>query len=441
MPPLAQLFEADIAPGFTLIADRMPGCRGVALGLWFRAGSAWESASERGLSHFVEHMVFKGAGHRDAAELSRAIDREGGYLNAFTEREAVCVHCLIPKESARLALEIIMDMAFRPRFRPDEFEREKDIIANEIMAAEDDLEETGHDEFYAMTYPDHPSGRRIAGSVDEVRKASFQDLCDFHGRYFAGGQLTLTVAGDLDPEELAAWARAGLPPDRPYAGPTAPPPPAAFCKSRRALRSPGSQIMLFTGLPLPQGLSEQDYWLLAAADSAYGESMSSRLFMRLRERDGLCYSVNSAYSVGAAQSLWGVFASTSPRQFPRFAAAYRREAESLHRDGFSEREVDEARGRLVGMLSLAHDDCEYRMKRLARMHLMNGRATGLEEMVRACLGPDSLNADALNAFVRDRLDHKDENILLYGKLGPKTMGPAKAELGIEGRALKGGVHG
>lgn len=428
MPIRGQVSQLTLEPGFTLLADYMPESSGVALGLWFYTGSAWEGPSERGLSHFVEHMVFKGAGNRDAAELSRVIDREGGYLNAFTERDTVCIHCTMPKDKARLALDIIMDMTYRPHFRSDEFEREKDIIANEILSAGDDLEEAGHDEFYAMTYPDHAAGCKIAGSVDDVRSARFTDLQSFHQQHFAGGDMVLTCAGAIEPQVLAQWVQEAMPAQRGYSGGKSGPGIARFNPVRKAMRAPGSQILLFSGQPLPADLDEKAYWLLAALDSAFGESMSSRLFMRLRERDGLCYNISSTYSIGKAQSLWGVYASTSPQQFERFAPAYRRELCELQEKGLLEHEVEESRMRLLGMLSLASDDCEYRMKRLARMYLMNSRVEDIQTMADACLAPEQLNDQTVNAFIRDHLDISSENVLLFGKINAKAQRAAKVNL-------------
>lgn len=433
MKAQSDLFVFKPAPGATLIIDRMPGTRGAALGLWFPVGSACEGEGERGLSHFVEHMVFKGAGDRDAEALSRVIDREGGYLNAFTERETVCLHCLIPAERAMLAAEVLLDMAFRPRFSPDEFEREKDIIANEIMSAEDDLEEAGHNEFYAMTYPGHAVGRRIAGTPEEIRAARFASLADFHDRHFARGELVMTAAGDFDPEVLSSYvggilrsARVGC------SGPSdAQPAKAAFRPSRRAVKAAGSQVLFYSGLPLEPMPREDDFWRLDVVDSAYGESMSSRLFMRLREREGLCYTVNSAFNVSRCASLWGVFASTSPEQFPRFAEAYRREADSLYRDGLSSEEIGEAASRIRGILSLASDDPEYRMKRLARMYLAEGRVESVAEMAGTRLSDSALSPDAVNALVKSRLDPSRENILLFGRISRGVRRAASKSLNVE----------
>ncbi|GAB1457498.1 hypothetical protein MASR2M48_28060 [Spirochaetota bacterium] len=195
--------------------DTMPQASGLAIGLWFSVGSAYERDGERGLSHFVEHMVFKGAGERSAEELSRAIDRVGGYLNAFTERETVCLHCLIPVRHAQLALGILLDMAYRPRFDIKEFEREKDVIINEILAAEDDLEEAAQDEFFASAYSGHPASRRIAASVSDIRGASFETSIElFHDERFVRGSLTVSVAGAVIPDDIARMVESALPSSR-----------------------------------------------------------------------------------------------------------------------------------------------------------------------------------------------------------------------------------
>jgi len=404
------------------MVDAMPSSRGVAIGLWFPVGSAYEREGELGLSHFVEHMVFKGAGERNAVELSRAIDRVGGYLNAFTERETVCLHCLIPAEHAGLALGALLDMAYRPRFDEIEFEREKGVIANEIMAAEDDLEEAAQDEFFAMSYAGHPASRRIAGRVADIRNASFQRLEAFHDERFARGPITISVAGAVRPDEVAETLASSVPASRRERASAAfDPGPVPFSRSRRMVKAPGSQVYMFTGLPVDQSVSEDDFWRLSAASSAYGESMSSRLFMRLREDRGLCYSVSSAFSLSRLAGLWGVSSSTTPTQLPAFVEAYAEEAGSLFRDGLTATETSEAVSRMRGLLELASDDPEYRMKRLARQYMFDGRVeTMLETMARLTeRGP--LSANDVNELVRTTLDPGKESVLLYGKLGTRAL--------------------
>lgn len=441
------IYNRELAPGFRLLADEMPGATGVAVGLWFPVGSALERDGERGLSHFVEHMVFKGAGDRDAAELSRAIDRVGGYLNAFTEREAVCLHCLVPARHAGLAVDILMDMAYRPRLSATEFEREKDVIVNEILAAEDDLEEAAQDEFFAMAYDGHPAARRIAGEADDIRKARFASLEAFHDERFARGSVTMTVAGAVDAEKVAERVVAALPAPRRLASGLAEawdPGKPRFARGRRMVKAEGSQVYLFTGLPIEPTISDDDFWRLSVASMAYGESMSSRLFMRLREERGLCYGISSAFSLTRYAGLWGVSSSTTPAQLQRFSDAYLLEARSLHRDGLSETEVDEALSRMRGMLELASEDPEFRMKRMARQFMFDASVETVGATVARLGHGGAVDPCSVNRIVRERLDPESESVLLYGKIGARAAKAGAASFGAafdEAGDASGGRHG
>jgi predicted Zn-dependent peptidase len=404
--------------GSVLLMDPMSHATGAALGLWFPFGSAHESEKERGLSHFVEHMVFKGAGELDAEELSRVIDRVGGYLNAFTEREAVCLHSLVPGGSASLAASVLLDMACRPRLRQDEFEREKDVIANEIMAADDDLEEAGQDEFFSLTYADGGLGRKIAGTVEDIRSKDFSSLVEFHARKFASGPVVMSAAGNIDPLQLSvlfdsAMAGRSRRLDDDSIG-------SVFVPARAMMKASGSQVYVFTGLRLPVELDEDYFWRLSIASSAYGESMSSRLFMRLREQEGLCYSISSAFSLSPMAGLWGVTSSTAPAQFKRFAEAYCRESNDFFINGLSGVEISEAKSRLRGLLSLAGDDPEYRMKRLARQFMFSGYVETLSRTLNRLDIQGEIADESVNAMVRSLMDPAVENILLYGKISKQT---------------------
>lgn len=417
--------------------DPMPHTTGAAIGLWFPFGSAHESEGERGLSHFVEHMVFKGAGERNAEELSRVIDRVGGYLNAFTERETVCLHSLVPGGSASLAASVLLDMACSPRLKGDDFEREKDVLANEIMAADDDLEEAGQDEFFALTYAHGGLGRKIAGTVADVRNARFETLVDFHARRFASGPVVMAAAGNIDPVRLAALFDQALIGRPARTTPVADDP--VFVPTRAMMRASGSQVYVYTGLALPVDLDENYFWRLSIASSAYGESMSSRLFMRLREQEGLCYSISSAFSLSPLAGLWGVASSTAPAQLKRFAEAYNRESTAFFQEGLTKVEIEEAKSRLRGLLSLAGDDPEYRMKRLARQFMFSGQVETVDRTLARLEVHGEIGDESVNAMVRSLLNPAAENILLYGRINKQTE-RAGAEL-FGTAMIEGGVHG
>jgi zinc protease len=193
----------------------------------------------------------------------------------------------------------------------------------------------------------------------EVRNSD--PLVNFHERKFASGPVVMSAAGNIDPLQLSALFDSALAGRLRQAGSCSV--RFTFVPARAMMRAPGSQVYVFTGLPLPVELDENYFWRLSIASSAYGESMSSRLFMRLREQEGLCYSISSAFSLSALAGLWGITSSTSPGQFKRFAEAYCKESSEFHRNGLSGVEIKEAKSRLRGLLSLAGDDPEYRMKR------------------------------------------------------------------------------
>jgi len=309
-------------------------------------------------------------------------------------------------------------MARRPRLKHDEFEREKDVLANEIMAADDDLEEAGQDEFFALSYANSGLGRKIAGTVEEVRSADFKVLVDFHARKFASGPVIMSAAGNIDPVQLSGLFDEALGGRSVKHDPV--PISSAFVPARSMIRAPGSQVYVFTGLQLPVVLDETYFWRLSIASSAYGESMSSRLFMRLREQEGLCYSISSAFSLSPLAGLWGVTSSTTPAQFKRFAEAYCRESSEFFRNGLSEVEISEAKSRLRGLLSLSGDDPEYRMKRLARQFMFSGQVENLARTLSRLDVQGEIADESVNAMVESLMDPSAENILLYGKIGKQT---------------------
>ena len=209
------------------------------------------------------------------------------------------------------------------------------------------------------------------------------------------------------------------------------PGPVPFARARHMVKAPGSQVYLFTGLPIDRTIPEDDFWRLSAASSAYGESMSSRLFMRLREEQGLCYSISSAFSLSRLAGLWGVSSSTTPAQFPRFAEAYAREARALHQHGLSETEVAEAVSRIRGLLELASDDPEYRMKRMARQFMYDGTVEPMRTTMARLDPGGAVNVSEVNRMAMSLLDPESESVLLFGRLGTRAARSGSAVFGAK----------
>ncbi len=393
--------------GAALLAETAEGARSFAAGLWFRLGSRHEAPHERGFAHFTEHMIFKGSETRSALDIARAADRVGGWLNAFTERDCLCVHCVVPAAYWRLALELLVDMTFRATFPEEEFERERGVIRSEILAARDDPEESSHDAFLERIWSGHPLGRTIAGEPEDIDAISREALYAFYRARLRPELLVASVAGPLSAAEVAYELARSLDalPSFPAAS-AAPPVPETtpvFHAVDEFLEASASQVYLYEALQLDPPFALSDYYTLSTLNGAIGESMSSRLFQRLRERLGLCYSVYSGFSLGRSEGLWLASASCAPRDFPRLLAALDEELDKIARscgNALFADEVAESVSRIEGSYELSLDDPEYGMRRLARQYLYLDEVLDVEETRARILAvrPADVNAMAERLF-------------------------------------------
>jgi len=411
--------------GAALAAELAAGARSFAVGFWFPIGSRHEAPRERGFVHFVEHMAFKGTARRSADEISREIERVGGFLNAFTDRESICLHCLVPAECWRLALDVLSDMAFSSAFADEDFGRERDVITSEILAALDDPEERSHDEMLAAIWPGDPLSRSIAGEPEDLARATRDELYAFYRRRFVPSELLVTAAGPVAPEEIARelgdlFAR--LPEREPAPAALAATP--SFSRAQAYLPASIGQVHYYEAMQLDPPFTERDYYALAALNGAVGEASSSRLFLSLREKKGLCYSVYSAFSMGRSECLWIASANVSVGSLQRLAAEMERQLDEVADSGLSDRECEESVSRLAGSFEVALDDTDFRMRRLGRQVLFQGAALDPAEAVSRIreLGPADLRAMAVRL-----LGQRPRARFAYGR---KSSAAAKA-LGLE----------
>lgn len=408
--------------GAAAVLEPVPASHSVTIGFWFPLGSGMETDSERGYTHFVEHMLFKGTGTRDARTLARQAERAGGYLNAFTEKNTLCVHCTLPADRWADAVELLADMAFRSVFDPAEFLRERDVIRSEVLAARDDPEEDAADEFHARVWSGNPLARRVAGEPADVDRVDRDGLFRFYRDYLVPGNLTVSAAGNFDPVRLESALDAaleGVPAGRPV--PATPGPefhPGSWCRS-----APAGQVYLVSGFELPPGLAREELAALDALNCAFGESSSSRLFQNIREARGLCYSIGSSYASAREYGMFYVTAVSAPSNFPRLWDMIRSELDGLRMSGLTEEEVAEAVAHIHGQDMVAADDTETRMRTLARQWMRFGRAEPYETFCRGILGVDPERVRA----VRDLIFRGSSGALAYGRIGARIRNSLGAD--------------
>jgi predicted Zn-dependent peptidase len=405
--------------GASLAAELAEGARSFAIGFWFPIGSRHESPRERGFVHFVEHMAFKGSSRRSAAELSREIERVGGYLNAFTDRDSICLHCQVPAGKWELALDILSDMAFSSTFRPEDFEREREVIVSEILSARDDPEECSHDEFLASILPGDPLSRKIAGESVDLRRVTRDALYAFYRAEFSPTRLLATAAGPIAPQDVAAELSRILEslPETETAVPARTGVTPVFTVSSAYERADTEQVHFYEAVQLEPPFTEGDYYALSALNGALGEASSSRLFLALREDKGLCYSIYSAFAMSRTECLWLASASASAKVLPELAEEMDRQLDLAAEKGLGETECEDAILRLKGSFEVALDDPDFRMHRIARQILFTGEA---EETDEARLRMASLRPSDINASCAQLLQGRSRARFAYGALSRRT---------------------
>ena len=360
--------------GTRVLFEKVDHTQTVSIGFWVLRGSRDEDESVRGYSHFLEHMLFKGTETRTAFELIQAVDRVGGILNAFTEKEQICYYCTLASVHADLAVQVLSDMLFHSVLPTEEIEREKLVILNEIKEAEDSPEELAYDLFLEKLWgKDHPLSAKITGDQEHIRSITREKLEDFYRRTYTPSNILVSVAGDFDPDRLMDLL-GELIPDGPR-GPVR--------KERKNPRiSPGisteyvsggfQQVQIYggTSFELPDNINE--FYDFLVFSTIFGESMSSRLFQGLRERLGLCYTIYSMRTFFSTTALWVIYANTSPGLLKQLIKGLDEEIRRFRLTPPGDDEIADAVTHLSGGLILSLEDMETRMKRMVRHYLLGG---------------------------------------------------------------------
>lgn len=401
----------------TLITEPVAGVKTAAVGFWFRTGSRFEPENRRGISHFVEHMLFKGTSTRSAFDIAASFDRIGGYINAYTDRENLCIHCVVPADYVTDAVKIITDMTSSSLFDSKEVERERSVIKNEIIASLEDSEEVALDAASAAVWPNHPVSVPIAGTVEDVEGLSREDLYAWYTDYIKNGATVVCVAGCFEKECLesvletlpnrssADWSIIhGLAPQ--------------WTSGLQFQDAPFNQMQLFMQFPLEPHISEKDYYTWAIVNALVGDTMSSRLFQKLREEGGYSYSVYSFPTYYTDAACWCAYATASKKDTAGVVKTMYRELEKLKQDGFSEEEQNAACEHICGEEIISSEDMEYRVKRLFRNYSFGFSQKSTEEILSLIR---SISKKEIEKTIQTLLDFDNASLFVYGSNPSKTL--------------------
>lgn len=367
------LFRTDGPNGLVVVTEHLPGVRSAAAGIWVRSASGHETPDVMGVSHLLEHMVFKGTARRSAREIALSLESRGGSLDAYTSRDHTSYQAHVLDQDLPLALDVLSDLVREPLLRESDLELERNVVLEEINGVADTPDDLVHELFGESLFPDHPYGRPILGTADTVAALGTEELRKTHQRGYFPGNSVIAVAGNIRHEavieelERQGWFE-GAASD---AMPAAEVPVASRGVQRRESRDL-QQVHVVLGTDT-FGATDARRWPMALVSTALGGGMSSRLFQRVREELGLCYAVYGWHSTYRATGVFGVYVGTQASTADAAVAAIEAELDRVASEGLPADDLADAKGQLKGQLMLALESTTARMSRLAS-HVLQGEA-------------------------------------------------------------------
>ena len=373
--------QREIFPnGLTVLTERMDHIRSVSMGIWVKSGSRHEDPHVNGISHFVEHMVFKGTSNRSAEQIARQVDSIGGNMDAFTGKETICFNIKVLDEHLPIAVDVLSDMVLHPVFEVKEIVRERGVILEEIKMDEDNPDYLVHEIFTQNFFKDHPLGKPILGTKETVRRFDQDAILSYYGGKFSPNNLIISAAGNIVHEEFVELLRQrfGSLPAGSNGWHDTPP----KINSRIILRNKKAleQVQICVGVP-SYPISHDRRYVTYILNTLLGGGMSSRLFQNVREKQGLVYSIFSELNPFRDTGMLSVYAGTSRESAPKVVQSVVRELRQLKESPIAEEELNRAKDQLKGSLMLSLESSTARMSNLARQEMYYERFVSMDEII------------------------------------------------------------
>lgn len=355
--------KSTLDNGIRVVTEKHPFVRSISIGVWVLSGTRDEAAKDAGVSHFVEHLVFKGTKKRSAYKIARSLEEVGGELNAFTTREYTVYHATVLERDWRLALDVLSDLVTGMVIKPRDFEKERDVILEEILMAGDDPEDLAYDQFLQKSFHGHPLGRLILGTEASLNRMKIRDVMAYYQEHYEGRHLIVSAAGAVDHEAFASEVESRLgqkKKGRPLKRRTA---PKMFGFTEGNDR-PTEQLHLLMGVPCPS-FRDPSRFASFLINAWLGGGMTSHLYQKVREKRGLVYSIYSALHTFTDGGMMNIGASAHPTKMPDVVEEVFSTMLKLREKGMSDREIHFYQRQIEGSLWLGAEDVENRMNSLA----------------------------------------------------------------------------
>ncbi len=412
------MHKSTLSNGVRVLTEPMPQMVSATIGIWVENGSRYERTEQNGVSHFIEHLLFKGTKQRSAAQIAEEIDAVGGVLNAFTGKEYTCYYAKVLGEDVKMTTELLADIFLESIFAPEEIDRERQVVLQEISQAEDTPDDFIHDLFNLHFWQGHPLSLPICGSVETVNAINRDLMLSFMADRYRAERVLIAAAGAIDHDRLVADC------ERLFGS-------IRGDSKRTELETPRERVMVLNHTKkLEQahiciggpGLSQVAPLRYAAylLNTALGGGMSSRLFQEVREKRGRVYSIYSFLSAFHDCGYFGIYAGTSPEWVDEVIEVSLNEIAKVAHEGLRSDELARAKSQLKGNMLLGMESTDSRMNRLARNEIYFGRDIPLEEITREIEGVDNEQVIELASacFKPDRM-----GLVMLGDLKGRELGP------------------
>lgn len=379
----AEYRKSVLPSGVRVVSERIPHVRSVALGVWLNVGSRDELYERNGISHFVEHMVFKGTRHYRSGQIARSLESVGGYLNAFTSKESTCFYARVLDQHVERAVDVLSDLVQYPLFDPKELEKEKQVVLEELKTMEDDPDELIHDYFDRTMFGDHPLGFSVIGRPDSISSFDRPTLLEHLRRHYVPHTLVVASAGNLDHDTLSALVEdrfrfhsSGGRKNSRRANAAA----KRFAPKMEQYEKPISQAHVCMGT-MAFGVRSRHRYPLLVLNTLLGEGMSSRLFQNIRERYGFAYNVFSFANIMSDTGTFGVYVGTDSANIENSVELIHKELMKLRTKPVSNAELERTKEQLKGTMMLSLESMSSRMMRLGSEELIFGKHVTLDSII------------------------------------------------------------
>ncbi|OGP15320.1 MAG: zinc protease [Deltaproteobacteria bacterium GWA2_54_12] len=412
MPPIQ---KTVLTNGISVITEEMPGVESCSIGIWVNAGSRNETRAINGVSHFIEHLLFKGTKKRTALDISREIESVGGVLNAFTGREYTCFFAKILNKDLPRAADLLSDIFMNSKFDAKEMEKEKSVILQEIKMVEDTPDDLIHDLYAERFWQGHPLGWSILGPTETIKSMNRERVLEYFKEKYAPHSVFITAAGGLKHKKVLTLLKPLFGKLKKAATPEAATTPASE-PGVQLIKKDLEQVHMCMGVPMPPQ-SHPDRYKVYLINTILGSGMSSRLFQEVREKRGLAYSVYTYLNLCKDAGTLVAYAGCNDAKFAEVSGLIMKEFERLGKD-VKESELKNAKEQLKGGMLLGLETSENRMMKLARDEMYFGKPVTVKEIVRDI---DKVTLKDLRKFASGFLSPEKLTVVAMGKVNPKKL--------------------